>query len=124
MLFLHDKKGGDFMEYIFSDSILETVNDTPTSLYGLYSIKRKLNGRTTIDVFFADEKFKSEEDVQGKYHDFYFIHGYYRDTDEYLDGCLGTVEDAMCEEDEYIDGRISAVEDAICELDEMLNGGK
>jgi hypothetical protein len=113
------------MEYNFIDnSTLETINDTPTNLHGFYIIKRKLSGSTIIDNFWVDNKLKSEEDTQGKYHDFYFIHDYYRDTDEYLDECFGTVEDAMCEEDEYMDERFSAIEDAVCELDEMLNEGE
>ena len=73
-----EKKGGREFEY------LKTVGNHHTHFTGRTVIERKYPDRTINDTFFALEKYRTREDMEGKCYDWYEISGHFRDTDRFM----------------------------------------
>lgn len=78
------------MEYIFgvvecngvTVENLKTVGDSHTNLSGIVQTVRKYPDGTITDHFKVVEKYRSEEDAEGKCYDWYVISEHYRYVDK------------------------------------------
>lgn len=122
------------MEYVFGSvrrsgvmvENVKTVGEEHTNLTGTTSITRKYADSHITDNFFVLEKYRSEEDAEGRCYDWYVIRNHYRYEDRFTPNIGATeekidvLENGICEESMATEERLGDIENAICELSEVL----
>ena len=120
------------MEYVFGTTTrngvevknLKTVGDSHSNFTGSISVTREFSSAEYTDNFTVIEKYRSEEDSDGKCYDWYVIKDHNRYVDKFtpvkaeIEGGISDAQDATCELSEEVDQRITDIENALCELTE------